>query len=60
LIDREQDAQELKNVYDQPEHAKAQKELHAELERLRKELKVPAVDPPRRGRKKNQKSKQKS
>jgi arylsulfatase A-like enzyme len=60
LIDRKQDAQELKNVYDQPEHAKVQKELHGELDRLRKELKVPAVDPPRRGRKKNQKSKQKS
>ena len=60
LIDRKQDTHEMKNVYDRPEYAKAQKELHAELDRLRKELKVPAVDPPRRGRKKNQKSKQKS
>jgi arylsulfatase A-like enzyme len=60
LIDRKQDTHEMKNVYDQPKYAEAQKELHGELDRLRKELKVPLVDPPRRGQKKKQKGKQKS
>ena len=45
LIDRERDPQELKNVYDDPAYAAVRAELHAELERLRRELKVPAQDP---------------
>ena len=45
LIDRQEDPQELKNVYADPAHAKARAELHAELERLRAELAVPAADP---------------
>jgi len=32
---------ELRSVYDQPEYAVTQKELHTELKRLRSELKVP-------------------
>jgi arylsulfatase A-like enzyme len=45
LIDRREDPHELKNVYDDPRYARTRQELHIELERLRKELKVPAVDP---------------
>lgn len=47
LIDREEDSQELKNVYGQSAYAGVQRELHAELDRLRNELKVPEVDPAR-------------
>ena len=47
LIDREEDSQELKNVYGQSAYAGVQRELHAELDRLRNELKVPQVDPAR-------------
>jgi arylsulfatase A-like enzyme len=46
LIDRQKDPHELTNVYGNDDYAKTRKELHAELERLRKELKVPAQDPP--------------
>ena len=46
LFDLEKDPQELTSVYGQPEYAKTQKELEAELTRLRTELKVPAQDPP--------------
>jgi len=46
LIDRERDPHELKNVYDDPAYASTRKELHAEVRRLRKELKVPEKDPP--------------
>lgn len=46
LIDRQGDPKELRNVYDDPVHAEARKALHAELDRLRAELKVPAQDPP--------------
>ncbi len=42
LYDLEKDPHELMNVYGRPEYAKLQKELHAELERLRAELEVPA------------------
>jgi arylsulfatase A-like enzyme len=42
LYDLEKDPHELKNVYGKPEYAKLQAELAAELERLRKELDVPA------------------
>ena len=46
LIDRRRDPHELKNVYDNPAYAETRGTLHAELERLRRELKVPAQDPP--------------
>ncbi len=46
LFDRQSDPQELKSVYGQADYADAQKELEHELARLRKELKVPEVDPP--------------
>lgn len=46
LFDREKDPRELTSVYARPEYAAAQKELLAELARLRKELKVPDPDPP--------------
>jgi arylsulfatase A-like enzyme len=46
LIDRQTDARELKNVYDDAAYARTRQELHAELDRLRKELKVPEQDPP--------------
>jgi len=36
----------LKNVYDDPAYAEMRKTLHAELQRLRTELQVPAEDPP--------------
>jgi arylsulfatase A-like enzyme len=42
LYDLEQDPQELKNVYGQPEHAAVQADLTAELARLREALEVPA------------------
>jgi len=46
LIDRQSDPNEMKNVYDDPARAATVKELHAELTRLRTELKVTAEDPP--------------
>ncbi|HPM79268.1 MAG TPA: sulfatase [Candidatus Anammoximicrobium sp.] len=46
LIDREKDPHELQNVYDDPAYAETRKTLHAELQRLRTELQVPAEDPP--------------
>jgi arylsulfatase A-like enzyme len=46
LIDRQTDPDELKNVYDDPAYAATRRTLHAELDRLRTELKVPAEDPP--------------
>lgn len=45
LFDLEQDPYELHNVYGDPKYERIQKELLAELERLRKELKVPEKDP---------------
>lgn len=52
LIDRQDDPRELRNVYDAPAYRQKQAELHAELGRLRRELRVPAEDPPhyQRGR----------
>lgn len=44
LIDRETDPNEMTSVYDAPQYAEAQKDLHAELDRLREELKVPPPD----------------
>jgi len=46
LFDLQKDPKELKSVYDDPAYADVQKQLHAELDRLRKELKVPDQDPP--------------
>lgn len=46
LFDREKDPQELKSFYEDPAYAKARQELHAEITRLRKELKVPDQDAP--------------
>mgnify|MGYP002780272576 CR=1 FL=1 len=45
LFDRQADPKELTSVYGKPEYAEKQKELEAELTRLRAELKVPATDP---------------
>lgn len=46
LIDRNRDPQELENLYEDPGYATIRSQLHAELERLRLELRVPAEDPP--------------
>jgi arylsulfatase A-like enzyme len=46
LFDLQKDPRELRSVYGQPDCAAVQKELHAELARLRKELKLPEQDPP--------------
>ena len=45
LFDTKTDPLELTSVYGKPEYAEVQAELHAELERLRAELKVPDPDP---------------
>jgi arylsulfatase A-like enzyme len=45
LFDRQTDPQELKDQYSNPEYAATVKELTAELQRLRTELKVPDPDP---------------
>ncbi len=45
LYDLEKDPHELNNVYGQPEYAKVQSNLMAELDRLRKELQVPPNKP---------------
>jgi arylsulfatase A-like enzyme len=46
MIDRRTDPREMKNVYDDPAYAKTRERLHAELNRLRTELRVPAEDAP--------------
>lgn len=46
LIDRQTDRNEMKNVYDDPAYAETRRTLHTELDRLRRDLKVPASDPP--------------
>ena len=46
LFDREKDPHELTSVYDRPEYAAVQQELHQEVARLRQELQVPDKDPP--------------
>ena len=48
LFDLKKDRYELKNVYGDPAYADAEKQMKAELDRLRAELKVPedAVKPP--------------
>jgi len=45
LFDLQKDPREMKSVYGAPDYAATQKELHAELDHLRKELKVPDPDP---------------
>jgi hypothetical protein len=39
LLDREKDPLEVKNFYDAPAYAETVQELHAELDRLRREVK---------------------
>lgn len=46
LLDRQKDPLEVKNFYADPAYAATVKELHAEIERLRKEVRETA-DPPR-------------
>jgi arylsulfatase A-like enzyme len=46
LLDREKDPLEVQNFYDDPAYSETVKELHAELERLRKEAKD-TEEPPR-------------
>ena len=46
LFDLHTDPHELKSVLGDPTYAATQRELQAELARLRKELQVPAQDPP--------------
>lgn len=46
LIDNRKDPHELKNVYDDRSYADVRQQLHAELNRLRAELKVPEQDAP--------------
>jgi hypothetical protein len=45
LLDREKDPNETKSFYNDPAYADVRKELHAEVERLRKE--VDEGEPPR-------------
>ncbi|MBL8230986.1 MAG: sulfatase [Bryobacterales bacterium] len=42
LFDRQTDPQQMRSVYGQPNYAQAQKQLMGDLERLRREMKVPA------------------
>ena len=46
LFDLKTDPQELTSVYDKPEYAAVQADLHRQLDKLRADLKVPATDPP--------------
>ena len=46
LLDREKDPLEVKNFYNDPAYGQTVKQLHAELERLRKEVKEPETTPP--------------
>ena len=59
LFDLKTDPKELTSVYGKPEYADTQKELAAELARLRTELKVPDPDPPETEIKANPKKKAK-
>lgn len=45
LFDLKTDPREMTSVYGKPEYADVQKQLHAELDRLRSDLKVPDPDP---------------
>ncbi len=55
LFDLEKDPDELMSEYDNPEYAGVRKRLLAELQRLRKALKVPEDDTPLRQRKERKK-----
>jgi arylsulfatase A-like enzyme len=46
LFDRKADPKELTSFYGKADYVDVQKELKAELDRLRKDLKVPETDPP--------------
>ncbi|MBX6313624.1 MAG: sulfatase [Isosphaeraceae bacterium] len=46
LFDRKEDPHELRSVFGEPGYAQVRAELEQELARLRRELKVPAQDPP--------------
>lgn len=46
LFDLKEDPHELKSVYDDPKYLEQREKLHAELDRLRADLKVPEKDPP--------------
>lgn len=46
LFDLKTDPHELKSIYGRPDAAAVQKELSDELQRLRRELRVPSPDPP--------------
>jgi len=46
LIDRQKDPLELKDVYHDPSYVEVRAQLHAELRRLREQLRVPEEDPP--------------
>jgi hypothetical protein len=46
LFDLATDPHELRSVYGDPAYAKVQAELTSELDRLRRDLKVPRIDPP--------------
>ena len=59
LFDLEKDPNEMKSVYGRKEYEDIQKKLLVELERLRKELKVPEQDPGRPPRSKKKKKKPK-
>jgi arylsulfatase A-like enzyme len=45
LLDREKDPLEIKNFYNDPAYASTVKDLHAEVERLRREVKETALPP---------------
>lgn len=47
LFDRQKDPQQLQSVYGRSEYRQTEAELKAELTRLRRELKVPDIDPDR-------------
>jgi arylsulfatase A-like enzyme len=46
LFDLKNDPNELKSVYDDPQYSEIQKQLHADLDKLRAQYKEPAQDPP--------------
>jgi arylsulfatase A-like enzyme len=46
LFDLKTDPHELTSVYDHPDYAAVQADLHKQLDQLRADLKVPATDPP--------------
>ena len=56
LFDLKKDPNEMKSVHGDPNYAAVQKEMEIELARLRKEFKVPEVDPSRPKRQKKPKA----